>query len=180
MYSRLIVPCVDAVRDPDDLDIAWTAGIYEGEGCADAPERKTRVQISQKDPEILFRIREMFGGSITEVRVGTPHYCHVLKINGDRARLMLQLIYPYMSVRRKKQIDRAAMGKFTGVVKNTRPVLAEDRKKSREFMTRKQQMVESQLHYKEKNSVMVKAYQREYARGARLRKKESEASQVIQ
>ena len=58
---------------PTTLDIAWAAGIHEGEGWCGrtSANRKTgktstteTINIAQKDHWLLFRLKALFGGSI--------------------------------------------------------------------------------------------------------------------
>lgn len=52
-------------RRPTLIDIAWIAGLYEGEGSAS----RGTITITQKEREILDRVQELVGG-----RVSGPHY----------------------------------------------------------------------------------------------------------
>ena len=67
-YSQQVALTADPVKTPTELDIAWVAGFYEGEGHVSGIKGRTMAHLSQKDPEILFRVRELFGGSIIQVR----------------------------------------------------------------------------------------------------------------
>lgn len=99
-------PNLDATTVPTELDIAWAAGIYEGEGCcrlAGKTKRGLMVQIVQKDHELLYWLRDWFGGSIQNQ--GTQANCGVWNCCGDRARIFLGLIYGRMTARRRAQID---------------------------------------------------------------------------
>ena len=180
-YSKLKVRNAAPVRIPSDLDVAWIAGLYEGEGSCNNIKGRSLAVIYQKDPEILFWCRELFGGRITEIRVGTDKNCHVWAVNGDHARVLLQAIYPFLSSRRKVQLEAASIWRFTGVTgRNTRPILNDERKAARSVMTLKQKMVESQLHYKATHSATVMAYQRDFARQAREKAKQLKSSPVMQ
>lgn len=99
-------PELDATKVPTELDIAWAAGVYEGEGCCrlcGKTKRGLSVTVTQKDPELLHRLRDFFGG---RVRVNNPKTSiFVWECNGDRARIFLGLIYGWMTARRKVQID---------------------------------------------------------------------------
>jgi hypothetical protein len=101
-------PELDATKVPTAIDIAWSAGIYEGEGCCHLAggkgKRGVMAAVAQKDPELLYRLRDWFGGSIRETKANgfTIHYWGLC---GDRARIFMALIYEYMTARRKGQID---------------------------------------------------------------------------
>jgi hypothetical protein len=109
-WTRPNNPALDATKVPTAIDIAWSAGIYEGEGtcrlCGKG-KRGFMISIVQKDPELLYRMRDWFGGSIGPL---TKSGCYTLSICGDRARLFAGLIYGFMTARRKAQID--ATGAF--------------------------------------------------------------------
>src|SRR5207237_10064164 len=57
---------------PSMVQIAWAAGVYEGEGCCQVTGAKahpcTALAICQKDPWILYRLRDYFGGSVYTLR----------------------------------------------------------------------------------------------------------------
>jgi hypothetical protein len=100
---------LDATKFPAELDIAWSAGIYEGEGhCRRRKSQSGMASVVQKDPEILYRLRDWFGGSIRLASAKTvpqDRWCYAWNICGDRCRAFLAVIYPYLSARRKAQVD---------------------------------------------------------------------------
>lgn len=100
-------PELEATKIPTSIDIAWAAGIYEGEGCCrncGKTKRGFMAPVAQKDPELLYRLRDWFGGSINQSKVkGTV--IHNWNVCGDRARVFIALIYGYMTARRRTQID---------------------------------------------------------------------------
>ena len=61
-----ISPRLEPTKVPSELDIAWAAGVYEGEGsiCEPTPTASARIAVAQKDTEILYRLRDWFGGSV--------------------------------------------------------------------------------------------------------------------
>lgn len=92
-------PALSACTSPTVADIAWAAGIYEGEGHARQHRRiGSQVRITQKDPWILMRLKRMFGGSIYK-NMGI----NVLGLHGARARGFLMTIYKFLSPWRKAQ-----------------------------------------------------------------------------
>lgn len=89
---------------PTEIEVAWAAGVYEGEGHCRVSHRSVRAlqaTVVQKDPEILYRLRSLFGGSVNTNGAA----CYALDVCGDRARIFLAMIFPFMSSRRKAQID---------------------------------------------------------------------------
>lgn len=135
---------VEPVREPSGMDVAWIAGLYEGEGtCWDSRKNQIVCGIYQKDPEILYRCLEMFGGTISQNRHRTPDkVCNIWGLTGDNARVFLQVIYPFMSARRKAQIDATSFRKFTGRVRETRPEMSEERMASRAIMDAREKLQE--------------------------------------
>jgi hypothetical protein len=112
-YVRPNRPELEASATPSLIDIAWSAGIYEGEGTIRLCGRGKRglaLAVAQKDPEILHRMRDWFGGSVGNPSGG--NCCYRLDICGDRARVFIALTYPYLSKRRKIQVDATGALEF--------------------------------------------------------------------
>lgn len=110
--NRTAIP----ILTPDSHDIAWAAGIYEGEGSVAHTGRAVEVRVSQKDGWLLERLLMLFGGSIHphNARGGYIHGRQVMgtgshqwMLGGGRGRAFLSAIYPWLSPRRKAQIDKA-------------------------------------------------------------------------
>lgn len=104
-----VKPGLEATERPTALDIAWGAGIFEGEGnCSDRV-----LQITQADTWILERLRALFGGSIQERsasvdrRTGQRYKCYHWSITGSRKRGFMMTIYKFLSPRRQEQIRTA-------------------------------------------------------------------------
>lgn len=107
---------------PSMSDIAWAAGIYEGEGSTTAKEvikngkryRTTpAVMITQKDDWMVRRMRELFGGTVNQYlssnkAMGDKKYFR-WAVHGPRARGFMYTIYSYLSPRRQEQL-RVALG----------------------------------------------------------------------
>ncbi len=114
-------PGLEAIEHPTTWDIAWAAGIYEGEGsCSYTDGLRDRspslqVIIAQKDPWILYRFQAMFGGTVRQRKTrikynpqGHPYESnfHDWYISGVRARGFLMTIWKWLSPRRHEQILR--------------------------------------------------------------------------
>lgn len=110
-------PAYDAKRPPTELEVAWAAGLYEGEGSCHKPSTpgaSLRINIDQQDTEILHRLTEYFGGNIAERtrkqttlpdgRYFDSARCSVWYISGRRAEFFIAKVWPYMSQRRRAQI----------------------------------------------------------------------------
>jgi hypothetical protein len=80
------------------IDIAWAAGLFEGEGSIGC----RMVAITQKDTWCLFTLKAKFNGTVGNERAdGTSQWW----LCGQAARNFVKAIYPYLSPRRKNQID---------------------------------------------------------------------------
>jgi hypothetical protein len=105
-WTRPNRPELEATKIPSAIDVAWSAGIYEGEGtcrlCGHT-KRGFMASVTQKDPELLYRLRDWFGGSVRDNGAGIG--VHTWDICGDRARIFMCLIYEFLTVRRREQLD---------------------------------------------------------------------------
>ena len=108
---------LDPTKSPTPIDIAWAAGIFEGEGSCNAGghnKRSFSATVSQKDPELLYRLRDLFGGGVRQYHVGDQGRFEVYHWTccGDRGRVFLAAIYPFLTARRKAQIDATRVREF--------------------------------------------------------------------
>lgn len=102
-HSRVHRP---ATATPTSLDIAWAAGIYEGEGhCG----RRYYAEVTQKDGWVPQRLAELFGGAAEQTAFKHGIYWRWW-ITGTRARGFLMTIYMFLSPRRKEQVRIALRG----------------------------------------------------------------------
>lgn len=75
-------------------------------------KRGFMLSVTQKDTEILYRLRDWFGGSVRDNGAGVS--VHVWDCCGDRGRLFLALSYSYLSARRRVQVDATNALDFLG------------------------------------------------------------------
>jgi hypothetical protein len=123
-----LLPTAEPTRD----DVLFFAGFYDGEGSACRQGNNSIVvQVPQKDPELLYRARSLWGGSIRVNGVGIS----VWVMSGDRARRFLQAIYPHLSSRRKEQIEKAGGLLLTGKGSATVGGITQERREARAKMT---------------------------------------------
>src|SRR5712692_7981444 len=98
-------PGREASLHPTPLDIAWAAGVFEGEGNCQHNNNSEYARVSQKDCWMLERVRDLFGGVVVpgvEIRELIQD-----STNGEsraRARGFLMTIYMFLSPRRKDQV----------------------------------------------------------------------------
>ena len=100
---------LDATETPTGLDIAWAAGIFEGEGWMTKLKAHTELvavgQMIDKSDWLLNRLKALFGGSIYRSgREGKNQHYRAWHIHGSRARECLMLVYPFLSPYRQGQI----------------------------------------------------------------------------
>ena len=105
-------PGLEATEHPTTRDIAWAAGVFEGEGCVSFERGSARAHVAQKDEWLLERLRALFGGTIGKrihvvTPLGKPTERSDWKISGARARGFLMTIYVFLSPRRQAAIREA-------------------------------------------------------------------------
>src|SRR5207245_6732372 len=89
-------------------DIAWAAGIYEGEGSCFRHNNCECVAVTQKELWLLDRFLRLFGGRVSKASKGTSEW----RVYGARARGFLLTIYTRISPHRKEQVRNALQGRF--------------------------------------------------------------------
>ena len=98
-----------------EIEIAWLAGILEGEGCFDIYENNynknyPRLRIEMCDKDVLDRIKSIIdgGGEVIEHDRGNPKhnktYSYSLS-SKNKLKEVLTDILPYMGERRKEKIE---------------------------------------------------------------------------
>lgn len=156
------MPTAEPTRD----DVVFFAGFYEGEGSACGHKTGgTIVQVPQKDPEVLYRARSLWGGSVRH----NNRDVHVWVITGDRARIFLQAIYPLLSSRRKSQIEKAGGLKLTGKKQTEFGGLSLERQEARAGMTDAKRHTESCMQWAKKNPEKTREINMRYAEKNRER-----------
>ena len=94
--------CDPASIAPTLTDLAWAAGIWEGEGNISRGSEcwRQRVCVVQKDTWILHKLKDLFGGSIYR----SDQRCSAWYVSGPRARGFIYTIYSWLSPRRREQV----------------------------------------------------------------------------
>lgn len=98
-----------------ELELAWLAGLLEGEGSfsKSPPSDRVRPRISLEmtDEDIVIRAAKMFGVIYiyrTRRRLKSNHkQSYKIIFRGQRAVRLMRCLYPMMGERRKLQIDSA-------------------------------------------------------------------------
>jgi len=101
-----------------EADLHWIAGFFEGEGHVKKGHGANMVLV-QVNPEPLVKMHALCGGRVVERKRQRPEQrpCLEWRLGGDEARALLCKLYPLMSTRRRKQMDRAIQPSRTSSVK---------------------------------------------------------------
>lgn len=101
-----------ATESPSIIDIAWAAGIYEGEGSV----AKGRLSVHQADEWLVKRFQKLFGGTIsyTKSRNASDRGCFAWQVSGARARGVMFTLFSFLSPRRRMQLREQFL--YTGAV----------------------------------------------------------------
>jgi hypothetical protein len=95
-------------------ELAWAAGFYDGEGCTRAGEtinhsgrryRNLVIQISQKEPLLLYRFRDVAGcGKVYQRKSG---YWVFALAQYDNCIELLDKLWPYLGAIKREQASVA-------------------------------------------------------------------------
>jgi hypothetical protein len=97
-------------ENTDGYDIAWVAGLFEGEGCIARPTHKrtrkdtyTKVQLGSVDRDIIARFDIIVGaGSIYESTLPSGKQWYEWNItNIPEVKEFIAVIWPYLGERRR-------------------------------------------------------------------------------
>lgn len=95
----------DPKTDPAETDLAWAAGLFEGEGSITCSGRAPRLQLKMTDPEPVERFCEILGGTLygpyenhSGEKDGYPRSPFYLWVSTrDEARAAFEKMRPWMS-----------------------------------------------------------------------------------
>ena len=94
-------------------DIYWAAGFIDGEGSFTLAGKNPRVSVPQLDDELLLRLKSLFTGWIYKKRdisnKLSSNGISVWGITGSRAVGVMMTLYPLMSQKRKRQIEKVLL-----------------------------------------------------------------------
>ena len=100
-------------------DIAWLAGLYEGEGCFSIKSRKNRpsgtapptieVRLEMSDEDIIQRVANLVQKNsrlVQRKQIPNRKQTYIVSV-GDRPtlRYLLPTLFPYFGIRRKTQVQ---------------------------------------------------------------------------
>ena len=93
---------------PTMRDIAWAAGVYEGEGSVTKRGKGIRTNLVQKDAWLCLRLQALFGGTLSVMRLTSrPGSTYTQwSLGGVRTEGFLYTIFTMLSPRRRAQIRK--------------------------------------------------------------------------
>ena len=99
----------EATAKPDGQTIAQLGGFIEGDGSIIKNGTTVCVDVQQKDPFMLHRLRTFFGGSLGQIhRQGVTRGTYWRwRVSGPRARGVIMTIYKFLSPRNRERARRA-------------------------------------------------------------------------
>lgn len=95
-----------------DVDFAWAAGFFDGEGCTSVLTAKRdrhsylRMSVSQKDREVLDKFHSIVGcGKVYTAKTRPIHSwdCYT----ETECESVLELLWPYLGSKKKQQANEA-------------------------------------------------------------------------
>jgi hypothetical protein len=115
------------------IDIAWAAGIYEGEGCVSrhvTAYNSHHVRIRMTDEDIIDRLVEIFpfAHKYKYQAKGKPTYklAYDFCISGaERVQAFLAMIWPWLGERRRRDARAAIIAVNQTVLRFSKPKIAE-------------------------------------------------------
>jgi len=97
------------------MDIAWAAGLIEGEGCFPCQNGRYSIQVSMTDPDVMGKLATLFG-----TKTYGPYQCYSptdskkagraawrIYFHGPRAIGWMMTIYSFMGERRRAAIEKS-------------------------------------------------------------------------
>lgn len=88
------------------IDIAWLAGLIEGEGNISINGRAFTIRMKMTDRDVIYRAADLLGGPIYEGKRPQPHWkpTWVTQVKGAPAAGWAMTLYPWLGQRRRQQV----------------------------------------------------------------------------
>ncbi len=90
-------------------NVAWLAGLLEGEGCFDLKGRSPRIQLRMTDKDVMDRAATLTGGKVNgpyDQKGGTKSIYQMQLLRKELVRPVLEAILPFMGERRADKIEQ--------------------------------------------------------------------------
>lgn len=88
-------------------DLAWLAGLLEGEGCFSYRAGCTpTISVGMADRDVMDRVAVLMGGHVLTAKKRQPHHktLYIVNLNGTRAHRLMRTLQPFMGERRAAKI----------------------------------------------------------------------------
>ena len=106
-----------------EAEVAWLAGIYEGEGnCSIRTGRNFRVEIAMTDEDVMQHLYQIVGIGSIKLYPARGAYKPVTRwsVGGKEAVLFLEKILPWLGCRRSERATQAIQNWLSNRSKSTR------------------------------------------------------------
>lgn len=84
----------------DRTDLAWLAGLLDGEGCFDTPRGNPRVRVKMSDHDVVLRAADIMSARTYPEIVEGRKPLLVAQVTGKQAVAVLRAILPFLGARR--------------------------------------------------------------------------------
>lgn len=99
----------EAPQEPiTSADIAWLAGLIEGEGNISVNGRSLTIRVKMGDHDVVLRAAELLSGTLYPAKVAVgARPMWLTQIKGATAAGWAMTLYPWLGLRRRKQVRDA-------------------------------------------------------------------------
>jgi hypothetical protein len=89
-----------------EIELAWLAGIIEGEGCFHF-SHTPQIIVQMTDEDIVKRVADLFGKHYrtSKPREYQKKLVYTTELHSDKALALMDKLYPFMGIRRRAKID---------------------------------------------------------------------------
>ena len=101
-----------------EVQAAYLAGLFDGEGCITVDTTKDRliISIGGNDPRVAGAFKEVFGGSVlTQENPNRQHFGFKWRAAGKRAGAILSILEPHLKVKKSQARLGVAVAGLTGL-----------------------------------------------------------------
>ncbi len=92
-------------RSITPIDVAWLAGLVEGEGNIGINGRSLTIRIKMSDHDVILRAAELLGGKVYPAPVAEGRRPQWLtQVKGSIAASWAMTLYPWLGIRRRQQV----------------------------------------------------------------------------
>ncbi len=109
IYMRQAPSATPPRTDLSAGEVAWLAGLLEGEGSFGFFSGSLTLSLEMTDEDVVSRVASMFGTAVHQNACRKSHhkFSYATRVRGSRAALFMMLVRPFMGERRGAAIDSA-------------------------------------------------------------------------